>query len=270
MTRTEQSPAHVEGLIEAHFAQRTTVDQERMFRSHMASCDRCRGHYERCLTVAQLDPHSVGAKDRLRFALGITRPATPKAPWLWAAGTVSACAAASLVLWFNVTSPVPGTAATATVPGFAERGGSLTAQGALAVFQVVKGDQLQPLAASARVTDSAELSVSYRTPMEHAFVMIFAVDAAQKVHWYVPAWHDANTAPAAKPVPPGHVESLYEAVTHPLAPGNVRMIALFLNRPADVLEVETAWAKGDRQFLGVDPTARLLVHNLTVSSSDAQ
>jgi len=261
---------HVETLIEAHFARRTTTEQEATFRSHMKHCGGCRTHYERCLAIEGLIPTSGDAKERMRAALGLSAP--PRRRWqgAWATGGVFVATATALCLWL-----VPQNSSVSTIDSpplanneFSERGSQAADVGALSVFELVEGDKLQPLAPAAKISTAAELSLSYRVPATASFAMVFAVDAAKQIHWYVPAWNSPHSVPKAKPVQGGQTYDLGEGVSHPFAAGDLQIVGLFLNNAADVKQVEAAWSSGDTGFLGIDSNASVVTHTLAARTMD--
>lgn len=254
------SKGHVTKLIDAHFALRTSPSDEHTMRTHMNDCLACSAYYERALVVSKLYPQAPTAKDRLRAAVGLQRPHTK---WRWAgAGSAAAVCAAAWLLWL---APMGRTQDPAS--GFAERGGSQT--GALAVYEVMHNDQRQPLAPGARVSPSSELTASFEAPGGYAFVLLFAVDAQQQLHWYEPAWTDARHTPSAKRIRPQRPYAMDDAVAHAFAPGPAKVMAVFLKKPTDVQAAEAAWRRGDHRFTTIDPEARTLSHNLTVEAKSA-
>jgi hypothetical protein len=77
--------------------------------------------------------------------------------------------------------------------------------------------------------------------------MVLAVDGRGGVHWYYPAYERLGEDPAAVPIRARALGvELGEEIRHPLPPGRLQVIALFLPAPRRVLDVErdVAAAKG--------------------------
>ena len=72
---------------------------------------------------------------------------------------------------------------------------------------------------------------------------MFAVDAANRVYWFWPAWRTAQERPSAIAIEIGEdARELGEAVRHDLSPGALSVHGLFTRSPHAVDEVERAVA----------------------------
>lgn len=252
------SQGHVTKLIDAHFALATTAAEEQRMRAHVTDCLACSAYYERALVVSRLNPRAPTAKERLRVGLGLQKPRSLPRKWAWTASGV-ALAATACFLWLapvQQTQPLP--------QGWSERGSA--DNGSLAVYEVGPNDQRQPLAPGAVITKASQLTISYRGPAGSAFVMVFAVDAAGHVFWYEPAWTDARHTPTAKPIEPQRTYNMDDAVAHALAPGQAKLVAVFLKSKVNVQQAEAAWQRGDRSFHTLDRGAQMVIHNLMVAA----
>lgn len=76
-------------------------------------------------------------------------------------------------------------------------------------------------------------------PFEH--LMIFAVGADQRVHWFYPAYESALENPLSIGIEPGQ-SLLAEAVEHDYSAGKLELYALFSHQPARVSQIE-AWLR---------------------------
>jgi hypothetical protein len=213
-------------LVEAHFAQSISPDDELRLRAHLPGCSECTRHYERRALLQR-----VPAVDRLGAALGLPaarRPSRARFAWV----LVPVAAALMLTVWLR---PVEG-------DGFTPRGADAGASLAwLEVYRLAAGQS--PVPNATRLASVDALAFAYRNPESHPYLMVFAVDAAQHVHWYFPEWTQAETDPAAVSISGGHaLTELRAAITQPLSPGPLKLHALFLDSPLTVRSVERAFA----------------------------
>lgn len=75
---------------------------------------------------------------------------------------------------------------------------------------------------------------------EPAYLLLFAVDSRNVVHWIAPEFTAAGTDPEAMTVAPGPSERLlsHAAAFDDLAPGPLRVVAVITRKPTHVSEVE--------------------------------
>jgi hypothetical protein len=129
--------------------------------------------------------------------------------------------------------------------------GTLAARGAPSAHSIRRdvgvtlrrgASRLSPLAEGDEVPPGAEYAVSYRNlgATGSAYVMVFAVDAAQAVHWIQPAWLDATQDPASVELAHAPAESALPSATvlEAPAPGPLRVITLVSPTPLRVSQIE--------------------------------
>jgi hypothetical protein len=212
-------------------------------RAHLAGCEPCQRRYERHLIAeAALPDGEERAAARLwREVTAIaalperagSRLPTRLRRWLIPA----TLAAAGLLLLLGR----PGD----DDPAFTPRGGVVAPGGpapALHLFRAAAGGAPEPAGDRIHATDG--LLFAYSNPgAAYSHLMVFALDEQQRVYWYYPAYERAGEDPEAVPLERGRsgVE-LGEVIRHPLPAGQVRLFALFLDRPLRVLAVEAAVA----------------------------
>jgi hypothetical protein len=223
-------------LVDRHFAGHGDGDADgRLFR-HLRRCADCRGRYRSLSLLEALEPTS-GQDARARLGRGIF-PAVPtrsagRRPVVW----LSALAAVGLGGLLLVRLPRHEGSS------FAPRGpaDAVTARAALTLYRVPERGAPERTGAVLRAGDA--LAFSYANPSAHGYLMVFAYDGAGHVFWFWPAWSEAATDPQAVPIRAGGgpVE-LVEAVRHPLRPGALTLVGLFLDRPISVHQVEGALA----------------------------
>jgi hypothetical protein len=83
--------------------------------------------------------------------------------------------------------------------------------------------------------------VRYSNPSSEAvYLMVFALDARESVHWLQPAYLDERTNPSSLPLPPRAMEQVLPEVAEPedAALGPLRVYALLSRSPLDVKTVE--------------------------------
>lgn len=162
--------------------------------------------------------------------------------WSMAALGIAACAA--LALWIAVPRPVPEfRARAATAHPRREQWAGIQ------VYQV--GARNDPQRLGDRLAASDGLLFSYTNLGAHPFgyLMIFSLDARGSVRWYHPAYEREGTNPAAIPIERGAAQApLAEVIHQDLAPGPLRIGALFSEKPLHVLEVE-AFLQNHRENL---------------------
>lgn len=96
-------------------------------------------------------------------------------------------------------------------------------------------------------------------PRPYSHLMIVARDAQARVHWYYPAFAQADTDPAAVPIVAGRSRvELPDLVRQALAPGPLTIYGLFLHKPLHVSQIE---AMLNALPLGTDTSERLPLHD---------
>jgi hypothetical protein len=130
-------------------------------------------------------------------------------------------------------------------PGvFTARGGH--AQPTLArdvgVQLYLRDPSLQPLTAARRIKASSALTAGLRNlGRDPAYLLLFAVDAHNAVHWIAPEFTVTGSDPVAVSVPTSTSEQPlpYSVVFDDLAPGALRIVALLAPRPLHVSQIES-------------------------------
>jgi hypothetical protein len=247
-------------LVDAHFLGTSTVAAERRMWRHLPGCLACRLRYDARAALEALEAGDAGdggadraAAGRIGRALFAEPPRRTRA-WALPAGLALAGAAAAMLLLPRPEAPVgrgPDRGA-AEAPAFRARGATTAAPGlgpALVVFRLRPGETPQRSGAVVRAVDS--LAFAYTNPTGATHLMVFAIDGAGRIFWYWPAWTDPDRDPEAVPIArSSETIELAEAVRQPLAPGRLRVQALFLDGPRRVREVEAAIGRGELGTLG--------------------
>jgi len=118
-------------------------------------------------------------------------------------------------------------------------------------FKIGKGEKPDPLAG--RVGRGDFLLFAYTNQGEKPFpcMMILAVGADRRVHWFYPAYTSEGTDPCSIPIE-GNVTGaeLLEKIRHDFAPGPLYIYGLFTRKPLKVSEVEAL-------IKGIEPGQRI-------------
>jgi len=163
-------------------------------------------------------------------------PYAPPAPRRWASPMALAglAACAAIVLWVALPE---------RAPEFRARSVSLQPRreqwAGIQVYRV--GPHNDPQRLGDHLAQSDGLLFSYTNLGAHpfAYLMIFSIDARGAVRWYHPAYEREGTDPSSIPIERGAAQApLAEVIHQDLAPGPLRIGALFSARPLHVLEVE--------------------------------
>ncbi|HEX6278140.1 MAG TPA: zf-HC2 domain-containing protein [Polyangiaceae bacterium] len=101
---------------------------------------------------------------------------------------------------------------------------------------------LLPLPSGSRVGSRTALTAGLRNASgAPVYLLLFAVDAENAVHWITPAYTVAGTDPISTSIAPTSVERPLPtaAVFDDLAPGTLRVVAIVTREPSRVSEIET-------------------------------
>lgn len=213
--------------IDAYFEGRLGAKDTRALFDSFDDDPAAEAYFNRRRLLSHLDPGAPSEQERVARSLGLPAPPEARsfARWLWA----PLVAAAAAVLLLVVVRPPAR-------DGFFPRGDDKGAH--VTVYEAERGP------AGEVIAPDAALAFSLQTP-EDAWLMLFAVDEEGRVFWYHPAWTDPEAAPTALRVPASdRPRELPEAVRHALAPGRLRLFALFLQEPLDVKTVEARLPQG--------------------------
>ena len=180
--------------------------------------------------------HSLAIMERLDATLAArTRP--NKLPWGGVlAGLGTAAAAALLVFQLTATPELQE-------GSFAARGGSSESSLArdVGVQLYLKTDSLRPLGPGQRIRAHAALTAGVRNlAHEPAYLLLFAIDARDTVHWIAPQFLDPNTDQRAATIRPSVQEQLLPSsvVFDDLAHGTLRIVTLITAQPMHVSQIE--------------------------------
>jgi hypothetical protein len=239
-------------LVNDYFGGRLRVRGEDRMRARLGRCASCRARYRRHLIVeAAMPAGDQGALDRLWQGIardgGIAPGSAAQAPSSRARfalrGALAVAAAAGILA---IAIRLPSHDSRRSIVDPVSRGGALYVTGtpAIHVFRSVGEHAAEPIGAGPiRAGDG--LLFAYTNPdPQLTHLMIFAVAPADgqtvAVHWYYPAYRQLGEDPQAMTILPGTTGmELGEEIRHPLRPGPVRIYALFLREPHQVLEIES-------------------------------
>jgi hypothetical protein len=214
-------------------------------REHMAACQRCLAQ-ERTLRTLMEDIHSpvageldVSAHARVVLArLQLQRsPSNPPRKWGLLAGAIPLAAGVLLLIYVGLTRTPDGAT-------FQARGGpvaqpSLSRDVGVQLYAGIAPPR--PLDKGARVSADTPVLVGIRNLSNRpVFLLLFAVDAKNEVHWIAPAYTTTSEDPAAVRTPTAPQERLLATtvVFDDLAPGPLRFVSLVTHTPHHVSEIE--------------------------------
>jgi hypothetical protein len=161
-------------------------------------------------------------------AKGLSRLAT------WSGGVA---AAAAVALFVALRPAVPPEAELVARGGDAR--GSLSRDVGVQLY--LQGESLEALGAGSQLPARAALTAGLRNlANERAYLLLFAVDSRQVVHWVAPAFTLEGSDPEAAPVEPAQQEQLLPSavVFDDLALGPLRVVALISRSPLRVSQIE--------------------------------
>jgi hypothetical protein len=181
--------------------------------------------------------HVAGVMDRLDSR--VTQPRL--SAWLaWGGGL--AAAAAALLLFLKLQAPAgPHELAEGEL---AARGGPTEASLSRNIGVQLYSSQhteLTALGSGSRIAQSAALTAGLRNlATERAYLLLFALDSRQAVHWIAPEYTSQGSNPEASPITPTRTEKLLPSVAmfDDLAPGPLRVVAVISSVPLHVSDVE--------------------------------
>jgi hypothetical protein len=221
-----------------------TANRTAALEAHLAACPPCQREVgglrqvledlARPLPGVPSAEHHAAIMRRLDAAPAPRRATRPRvALWAGALGGVAAAAAAVFLLM------VP------REPAFQARGtadgGALRRLVGVTVYRA--GERLAPLEAGAVVSADTRLTVAYRNHLRDraVYLMVFAIDAKETVHWLFPAFTDAMTDPPAMALTHGPTDTVMPeavALERPAA-GPLRIVSLITPAPLRVSTVES-------------------------------
>jgi hypothetical protein len=214
-------------------------------RAHLAQCARCRVEWGELLTlVGDLRAPAVGesavrvARVMARLDESVDRSRPNRRPSLFLAVGISVCAVAAAAV-----AVATRLGRTDDVGDFAARGGR--ASGSLrrdvGISYYVARPQPERLASGDRVDADARYEAAFRNLGERAYVLVFAVDSAQSVHWLYPAYERPEEDPQSLELPPSLGMARFPTAVvldHPSS-GRLRIVSLISAEPMRVSNVES-------------------------------
>jgi hypothetical protein len=124
-----------------------------------------------------------------------------------------------------------------------------------------------PLTPGAKLSSGALITASYRCLRPRAYLLMFAVDAQDEVHWLYPAYLDARSDPESLLLMRQETETaLAESPVLDVPVGPARVIAVVTSSPLHVSDIERAPIKTltAAQLITRWPTASIREWPLTV------
>ncbi|RYZ04298.1 MAG: hypothetical protein EOO73_24755 [Myxococcales bacterium] len=176
--------------------------------------------------------HMAGVMNRLEAPVRAPR----WSGWLrWGGGM--AVAAAALLSFVTLHRPRQ------EAGGLVARGGpgDLSLSRNIGVQLYAQRPALTALGSGSRIAPSTPLTAGLRNAgNEGAYLLLFAVDSRQAVHWIAPEYTVEGENPEGPAIAPGVGERLLPslAVFEDLAPGSLRVVALLSRSPLHVSDVE--------------------------------
>ncbi|HET9959983.1 MAG TPA: hypothetical protein VFQ61_36070 [Polyangiaceae bacterium] len=247
--------AYLEGEVTAseRAAIETKLQESAEARRTLAQLERVR----ELLSAPAVKLESIDLASRVRTRERELGPVVRTRPRRWQnlayAGLTASLCAIALVLWSpHLASLRPGSwPPRKEDEGLRPKSNGAQLEGArwagVHVFRVAGQAAPEPL--GARLKSGDGLVFTYTNLGAHPFryLMIFAVDASDQVHWFYPAYESVGEDPVSIPIAGGLASAaLGELVQHDFAEGPLFVYALFTNVPARVLQVE-AWLREQRR-----------------------
>lgn len=144
---------------------------------------------------------------------------------------------------------------------FVERGSpasALAQRVGVEIFTSSKvGEAVHALRANELLGANQRLSFVVRNRSKQPIsLMIFALDAANTVHWFYPAYQDVNDDPRSVLVAAEPSEQAFPEAVAPVdpAPGELRIVSLFSNEPLNVSTIEASLRDHPEQSLTTLPS----------------
>jgi hypothetical protein len=245
-----------------------TENRARQLREHLAACAACAARMNHLTAlVAQLrapvpealDAEFVDAVERRLPAAAAPSPAThPRRRRMMLALSTLAAAAAAITLVIlphgRIASEFtprgahpPWHARVSTTLGVVDGGPGVPAR----ARPIAAGDRLRP-------GDGIAVTARNGNPDLPVYLMVFAVDAKDEVHWIVPAWSNAAQNPLSVQLPPdGELPRPAGRTPEAPAPGKLQLMSLLSRAPLDVRSVE-ALLRARRPLAALDRHLRTL------------
>jgi hypothetical protein len=213
--------------VEAHFAGRVGSAEERGMRQHLAECPACRRRYGRHWILSELDPHALGAYERIGRGLGfLKRPSRMRPAGVLLVAATFACVIGLVVGRFKLQERE-----------FAARGASRSPWALIEVYHAKPERPFEP--AAGKVGRSDELAFAYANGAGYPYLVVCGLDEHGHVYWYHPAWTSMAEDPEAVRVEKADtIRELPEAISQAIDGSKLRIVAVFARRALHVREVE--------------------------------
>ncbi len=154
----------------------------------------------------------------------------------WGGGLAAVAAAAAMLILLNPSAPE-------TTGEWTARGGETNASLArdVGVQLYLAGEATRPLSPGQEIESGAALTAGFRNlAHEPAYLLLFAVDAEQVIHWIAPQYTEPGTDPESLQLSPSQNEQLLPSavVFDDLAPGALNVFVVLTPKPQHVSDVE--------------------------------
>jgi hypothetical protein len=218
-------------------------EELRRIEKHLEVCSSCA---KRALALSELtadvaadlpQPHFDMAEHVAGVMRRLDEPAlqAPRGRWIALAGALAVAAAVVLLVATRGQAPEQSR--------FAARGSgavaSLSRDVGLQLY--AQETELRPLASGAAIRPETALTAGLRNlGSQQAYLLLFAIDARQQVHWIAPEFAAPGSNPESTSIAASQSERLLPsaAVFDDLAPGPLRVVAVITARPTHVADVE--------------------------------
>lgn len=118
------------------------------------------------------------------------------------------------------------------------------------IYRVVAHQVPERVTESLNPRDTLLFSYTNLGPDPFEYLMVFAIGADQRVHWFYPAYEAASENPLSVSIEPG-TSMLPDAVEHDYSEGDLEVYALFSHRPEQVSRIE-AWVSARAESRKLD------------------
>jgi hypothetical protein len=222
-------------------------EQLQRIETHLQTCSACAKQVAALRTLIEdvAAPLLPAKFDTAEHVAGVmARLDEPKKPVqssrfaLWS-GVLAAAAALALAVGLSSEQD-------ASLGEFAARGApaeaSLSRDVGIQLYTYADKQALRPLEAGSRIRAGAPLTAGLRNlGSERAYLLLFAVDSQQAVHWIAPEFLTLGSDPQAVLIAPSQSEQLLQtaAIFDDLAPGPLGVIAILTREPLHVSQIES-------------------------------
>ncbi|MCA9667479.1 MAG: zf-HC2 domain-containing protein [Myxococcales bacterium] len=262
------------------------LNQHRELEQHATGCARCRGEIDELRRIISRIGAEEGEWDGVDLLAGVERAIDDgdeltarrarRRRWLLIAAPALAAAALLLLVALPVlrTGSGGGGGGVGGVggiggsghSGFQARGGSDASLARWVRLWIYRRTKAGYEKIDTQVRADARLVFGYRNASPKLrYVMIVAVGAGTRLHWYYPADADKSPAKTSVAIKQGKHE-LPDEIVHPLGEGALTIYALFSAEPLEAAKVARALSRARGAELQLDGVAQV-VRRLRVSKS---